>query len=80
MNFFFIHAGIDLSRAFFFFFIHAGIDLSRAYVKEFRHNDISDLERILDIVAEADRTKPPKELNRRFIIVEGLYQNTGADP
>ena len=31
-------------------------------------------------VAEADRTKPPKELNRRFIIVEGLYQNTGADP
>jgi len=26
--------------------------------------------RILEIVAEADRNKPPKELNRRFIIVE----------
>ena len=38
---------------------------------------MADLERILEIVAEADRNKPPKELNRRFIIVEGLYQNTG---
>ena len=57
--------------------VQAGIELSRAYVKEFRHNDVSDLENILEIVAEADRQKPPKEINRRFIIVEGLYQNTG---
>mmetsp|Transcript_37047 Transcript_37047/g.87212 ORF Transcript_37047/g.87212 Transcript_37047/m.87212 type:complete len:493 (+) Transcript_37047:135-1613(+) len=55
----------------------SGLDLSRAYVKEFRHNDVADLERILEIVAEADRKQPPKVLNRRFIVVEGLYQNTG---
>uniref|UniRef100_A0A7S0EXR7 serine C-palmitoyltransferase n=1 Tax=Hanusia phi TaxID=3032 RepID=A0A7S0EXR7_9CRYP len=56
--------------------LQAGIDLSRAYVKEFRHNDMADLESILEIVKQAD-AKNQKTLNRRFIVVEGLYQNTG---
>mmetsp|Transcript_76270 Transcript_76270/g.204905 ORF Transcript_76270/g.204905 Transcript_76270/m.204905 type:complete len:274 (-) Transcript_76270:702-1523(-) len=38
---------------------------------------MADLERILRVVAEADEREPPKILNRRFIVVEGLYQNTG---
>ena len=29
--------------------VQAGIELSRAYVKEFRHNDVGDLERYLDL-------------------------------
>lgn len=57
--------------------IQSGLDLSRAFVKEFRHNDVADLRRILEIVAQNDAEKPPKVLNRRFIVVEGLYQNTG---
>mmetsp|Transcript_5439 Transcript_5439/g.13803 ORF Transcript_5439/g.13803 Transcript_5439/m.13803 type:complete len:493 (+) Transcript_5439:269-1747(+) len=59
------------------FAVQSGLELSRAYVKEFRHNDVADLERLLKLVAEGDVTGPPKTLNRRFIVVEGLYQSTG---
>ena len=41
-----------------------------------RHNDVSDLERLLrQVAAEDARTRRP--LNRRFIVVEGLYAATG---
>ena len=44
--------------------VQSGIDLSRCYVKEFKHNDMSDLERILSLIAESDAKNPPKTLNR----------------
>jgi serine palmitoyltransferase len=44
--------------------VQSGIDLSRCYVKEFKHNDMSDLERILGLIAESDAKNPPKTLNR----------------
>ncbi|KXN68820.1 serine palmitoyl CoA transferase subunit LcbA [Conidiobolus coronatus NRRL 28638] len=58
------------------FAIQKGVQISRSSVKYFKHNDMKDLERILKEVETEDlKTKrlPP----RRFIIVEGLYQNSG---
>lgn len=58
------------------FGIQNGCCLSRARVLYFKHNDVADLERLLRKVAEEDRrTKRP--LNRRFIVVEGIYAHTG---
>jgi serine palmitoyltransferase len=56
----------------------SGVDLSKSQVIPFKHNDMADLERVLENLARADATKPPKKLNRRFIIVESVYLNTGA--
>lgn len=56
--------------------VRAGCTLSRAKVFTFKHNDVNDLEKTLaKIVAEEKRLKKP--LNRRFVVVEGLYHNTG---
>eukprot|EP00884_Botryococcus_braunii_P003700 jgi/Botrbrau1/13330/Bobra.0334s0007.1 len=59
--------------------IQNGAALSRARVLYFRHNDIADLKAVLDAVAEEDRLprNRKKPLNRRFIVVEGLYQRWG---
>ena len=59
------------------FAVQAGLLGSRAHVYEFQHNDMADLARILRVVAEADRWRPWRALNRRFIVVEGLYANSG---
>lgn len=56
--------------------IQQGIYLSRSKVRWFKHNDMADLQRILDEVAAEDKKKKGS-LNRRFIIVEGLYQFSG---
>ena len=53
-----------------------GAVLSRARVMPFRHNDVDDLKRVLQAVALEDRLKK-RPLNRRFIVVEGIYANTG---
>lgn len=55
-----------------------GVSLSRANVKWFKHNDMSDLQRVLVQVQESDR-KLGRKMNdqRRFLVVEGLYKNTG---
>eukprot|EP01083_Nonionella_stella_P270797 917199_1 len=58
------------------FFIQQGIKLSRSNVLYFDHNDAVDLERVLKTVQERDMAQP-KKLNRRFIVVEGLYKNYG---
>lgn len=42
----------------------------------FRHNDVEDLEAVLKRVAAEDR-RLRRPLNRRFILVEGIYANTG---
>ncbi|CAD7696398.1 unnamed protein product [Ostreobium quekettii] len=56
--------------------IQNGCTLSRAKVLKFKHNDMGDLERLLVKVAAEDK-KLRKPLNRRFIVVEAIYHNTG---
>lgn len=56
-----------------------GVDLSRSTVYYFKHNDMADLESILKTIADDDRRLKRNSLDqRRFIIVEGLYRNTGS--
>jgi len=60
------------------FAIQKGIIASRSDVRYFKHNDVNDLERLLDEQAEADRKNPKKaKITRRFLVVEGLYVNFG---
>lgn len=58
--------------------ILSGITVSKADAFFFRHNDLDHLQ---DVIIQAnekyDKIKP-RNLNRRFIIIEGLYQNTGC--
>lgn len=58
------------------FHVQQGLLLSRSDVKYFKHNDMADLERVLREVA-ADDAKLRRKLNRRFIVVEGVYFNHG---
>lgn len=58
--------------------IIAGVKLSRAHVKWFKHNDMDDMRRVLESVNATDKKKNRKpDVQRRFIICEGLYKNTG---
>lgn len=57
--------------------IKQGIELSRSNVLYFKHNDVNDLERILQDVREKDLVSSKKKLYRRFVIVEGISQNFG---
>ena len=50
-----------------------------AHVKTFAHNDVADLRRVLEKVQAQDRKVGRKpNAQRRFIVVEGLYKNTGS--
>ena len=56
-----------------------GVTLSRANVKWFKHNDMEDLHRVLEQVRASDKKFGRKtNVQRRFIVVEGLYKNTGS--
>ena len=56
-----------------------GVTLSRANVKWFKHNDMEDLQRVLEQVRASDKKFGRKtNVQRRFIVVEGLYKNTGS--
>ncbi|CAF0775465.1 unnamed protein product [Adineta ricciae] len=58
--------------------IQKGVEASRSTVKWFRHNDISDLERLLVEQDIHDKKNPKKARTlRRFLIIEGLYMNYG---
>lgn len=60
------------------FHIQKGIDASRSKAFYFKHNDVNDLERLLKQQDAIDRKNPKKAAKiRRFIIVEGIYANTG---
>jgi len=55
-----------------------GLILSRATVIYFKHNDMHDLENTLEgIAAEDRRLGRDSTQQRRFIVVEGVYRNTG---
>jgi serine palmitoyltransferase len=54
--------------------VRKGIQISRSTVRWYEHNDMADLERVLQKVVKEQAKKP---LTRRFIITEGLFENVG---
>lgn len=54
--------------------IRKGIQISRSTVRWYKHNDMADLEKVLEKVVKEQAKKP---LTRRFIITEGLFENVG---
>jgi serine palmitoyltransferase len=54
--------------------VRKGIQISRSSVRWYEHNDMEDLERVLQKVVKEQAKKP---LTRRFIITEGLFENVG---
>ncbi|NXF37799.1 SPTC1 palmitoyltransferase, partial [Nyctibius bracteatus] len=60
------------------FAIQKGLQASRSNIKLFKHNDMADLEQLLKEQETEDQKNPRKaRVTRRFIVVEGLYMNTG---
>jgi serine palmitoyltransferase len=60
------------------FAIQKGLDASRSKIRFFKHNDMADLERLLLEQAELDKKNPKKaQVTRRFLVVEGIYMNSG---
>lgn len=58
------------------FAIRKGIQNSRSTIRWFAHNDMRDLEHVLQSV-ERDRRKKRSPLTRRFIVTEGIFENDG---
>lgn len=54
--------------------IRKGLQISRSTVRWYEHNDMEDLERVLQRVVKEGRGKP---LTRRFIVTEGLFECVG---
>lgn len=57
--------------------IKLGCRLSRANVYYFKHNDVADMERVFQNIDEQDK-KLKRKLRRRFVVVEGVYQDDGS--
>eukprot|EP00835_Amoeboradix_gromovi_P002851 NODE_171_length_16024_cov_0.172559.p2 type:complete len:472 gc:universal NODE_171_length_16024_cov_0.172559:12308-13723(+) len=55
------------------FAIQKGVQISRSTIYFYRHNDMTDLERVL---IEVNNKTKKKQLMRKFIITEGLFMNT----
>ena len=55
--------------------IRKGLQISRSTVRWYEHNDMDDLERVLQRVVKEGQGKP---LTRRFIVTEGLFENVGG--
>lgn len=53
--------------------IRKGLQISRSKIYWYKHNDMGDLERILEKIVNES-----KNLTRRFIVTEGLFENTGG--
>ena len=56
------------------FSIRKGLQICRSTIKYFEHNDMEDLERVLQKVVKDGAKKP---LTRRFIVTEGLSEAVG---
>lgn len=59
------------------FAIQKGLQLSRSTIYWYDHNDMNSLELVLQHVCEAHKTSR-SQLQRRFIVTEGLFENDGA--
>lgn len=54
-----------------------GFLMSRAKVIYFKHNDMNDLELTLQRIQDKNSQDPYFKLNRRFIVTEGVFVNSG---
>ncbi|KAF9205646.1 serine palmitoyltransferase component [Haplosporangium sp. Z 27] len=59
------------------FAVLKGTQISRSTVKWFKHNDMNDLERVLESIRVESLAHKKRPLTRRFIVTEGLFQNYG---
>ncbi|KAJ1520215.1 hypothetical protein ONE63_004425 [Megalurothrips usitatus] len=60
------------------FAIQKGMDGSRSRIFYFKHNDVKDLERLMvEYEAEAKKNPRKAKVTRRFLVIEGVYMNTG---
>lgn len=60
------------------FCLQTGVNLSRAQVLTFTHNDPTHLEALMKDVCAGDSKHPSRaRTQKRFVIVEGIYQNMG---
>ncbi|KAM3843524.1 serine palmitoyltransferase 1 isoform 2-T2 [Vipera latastei] len=60
------------------FAVQKGLQASRSNIKFFKHNDMADLEHLLQEQEFEDQKNPRKaRVTRKFIVVEGLFINTG---
>ncbi|KAF9113561.1 serine palmitoyltransferase component [Mortierella sp. AM989] len=59
------------------FAILKGTQISRSIIKWYKHNDMNDLERVLESIRVESLAHKKRPLTRRFIITEGLFQNYG---
>jgi serine palmitoyltransferase len=58
--------------------IRTGIKLSRANVKWYKHADMEDLKKVLSSIASSDKkVGRPLNAQRRFLVTEALFKNTG---
>lgn len=55
--------------------IRRGLEISRSNIRWYEHNDMTDLENIMQRVA-TEQAKS-KKLTRRFIVTEGLFETVG---
>ena len=54
--------------------IRKGLQICRSTIRWYEHNDMEDLERVLQKVVKEQAKKP---LTRRFIVTEGLFETVG---
>ncbi|KAF9356678.1 serine palmitoyltransferase component [Mortierella sp. AD094] len=59
------------------FAIQKGTQISRSNIKWYKHNDMADLERVLESIQKESKPSKKRPLTRRFIVTEGLFQNYG---
>ncbi|KAF3428768.1 hypothetical protein E2986_02280 [Frieseomelitta varia] len=60
------------------FAIQKGLDASKTNIIYFKHNDANDLQNLLMKQAKIDEQNPKKAAKiKRFLIIEGIYMNTG---
>jgi serine palmitoyltransferase len=55
--------------------IRKGLQASRSTIRWYDHNDMADLERVMQAVV---REQARKKLTRRFIVTEALFETTGT--
>ncbi|MCJ1381903.1 serine palmitoyltransferase component [Xylographa soralifera] len=56
------------------YMVRKGIQISRSTVRWYDHNDLEDMQRVLERVVKEQAKKP---LTRRFIVTEGLFEDVG---
>jgi len=56
--------------------VQVGAMLARSKVFYFSHNDVNDLRRVLEEIKKDDAAKK-KKVYRKFVVIEGLYNNYG---